>query len=147
MLFRSAAHVAVVPFDVNTVLLDPILRRVALFEPLPMIKSPVVVIGDSALNAADAVVCPVPPLATGRAVPDKETASVPLVVMGDPDTDKNDGTVIATDETVPLEDAFEANSFTVPDAFLKYSFSSVVLRANSPADKFPALGVAEAVVL
>ena len=40
-------------------------RRAALFVPLPIIRSPVVVIGDSALNAADAVVCPVPPLAIG----------------------------------------------------------------------------------
>lgn len=32
--------------------------------PLPIIRSPVVVIGDKALKAADAVVCPVPPLAT-----------------------------------------------------------------------------------
>ena len=34
--------------------------------PLPIIKSPVVVIGDKALNAADAVVWPVPPAAMGR---------------------------------------------------------------------------------
>jgi hypothetical protein len=31
-----------------------------------MIKSPVEVIGDNALNAADAVVWPVPPLAIGK---------------------------------------------------------------------------------
>ena len=31
--------------------------------PVPIIRSPVVVIGDKALNAADAVVCPVPPFA------------------------------------------------------------------------------------
>ena len=43
---------------------------VALFVPLPIIKSPVVVIGDKALNAAAAVVCPVPPLAIGNAVPE-----------------------------------------------------------------------------
>jgi hypothetical protein len=60
-----AAHEAVVPFDVNTYPLRPIASRVALFVPLPRIKSPVVVIGDSALNAADAVVCPVPPFAIG----------------------------------------------------------------------------------
>ena len=44
---------------------------------------------------------PDPPLATGKAVPDKLTASVPLVVIGDPVTDRKDGTVIATDVTVP----------------------------------------------
>ena len=35
---------------------------VALFVPLPTIKSPVVVMGDKALNADPAVVWPVPPL-------------------------------------------------------------------------------------
>ena len=50
------------------------------------------------------MVAPEPPLATGRAVPDKVTANVPLVVMGEPDTDKNVGTVMATDVTVPPKD-------------------------------------------
>ena len=63
----DAAHVAVVPLDVRTYPFVPIARRVALFVPLPMIKSPVVVIGERALNAADAVVWPVPPLAIGTA--------------------------------------------------------------------------------
>ena len=54
-------------------------RRAALFVPLPMIRSPVVVTGDSALNAADAVVCPVPPLPMGN-VP------VTPVVSGSPVT-------------------------------------------------------------
>jgi hypothetical protein len=47
------------------------------FVPVPRIKSPTVVIGDNALNAVDAVVCPVPPLAIGR-VP------VTPVVKGNP---------------------------------------------------------------
>jgi hypothetical protein len=47
---------AVVPLEIKTVLFAPIERRVALFVPFPIIKSPVVVIGDNALNAADAVV-------------------------------------------------------------------------------------------
>jgi hypothetical protein len=64
-------------------------------------RSPKVVTGESALNAADAVVCPVPPFAIGRAVPLKLTAKVPDVVIGEPDTDKNEGTVIATLVTVP----------------------------------------------
>jgi hypothetical protein len=42
---------------------DPIDKRPALFTPVPIIKSPVEVIGESALNAAEAVVCPVPPFA------------------------------------------------------------------------------------
>jgi hypothetical protein len=63
--------------------------------------SPPVVIGESALNAALAVVCPVPPLAIGNAVPERVTARVPEDVIGDPETDKNAGTVIATLVTVP----------------------------------------------
>ena len=61
----EAAHVAVVPLDVSTYPFVPIASRVALLVPLPMIRSPVVVIGDSALNAAEAVAWPVPPLAIG----------------------------------------------------------------------------------
>jgi hypothetical protein len=48
------------------------------------------------------VVTPVPPLSTGRAVPDNVTANVPELVIGDPATDRNVGTVIATDVTDPL---------------------------------------------
>jgi len=44
----------------------PIANRVALLVPFPMIKSPVDVIGDSALKAVEAVVCPVPPFAIGN---------------------------------------------------------------------------------
>jgi hypothetical protein len=47
------------------------------------------------------VVWPVPPLATGSAVPDSEIASVPDVVIGEPVTDRNDGTVAATLVTEP----------------------------------------------
>ena len=43
---------------------------VALLVPFPRIKSPAVVIGDKALNAAAAVVWPVPPLRIGNAVPE-----------------------------------------------------------------------------
>jgi hypothetical protein len=52
--------------------------------------------------AVPALVKPVPPLATGKAVPDNETANVPEVVIGDPVTCKNAGTVIATLVTVPV---------------------------------------------
>ena len=47
------------------------------------------------------VVTPVPPLRTGNAVPDKVIAKVPLVVMGEPATDKKVGTDAATEVTVP----------------------------------------------
>lgn len=59
----GSAQVAVVPFEVNTYVFAPIGNRVALLAPLPIIRSPVLVIGDKALNAAPAVVWPVPPLA------------------------------------------------------------------------------------
>ena len=77
----------------------------------------------------------------------KVIASVPLVVIGDPAIDKNVGTVAATLETVPEDAAFEASNLTVPVLFLKYNFSSSVLSANSPATRFPADGVAAAVVV
>ncbi len=48
------------------------------------------------------VVLPVPPFATGSAVPDSVTANVPELVIGDPLTDKNVGTVNATEVTVPF---------------------------------------------
>jgi hypothetical protein len=105
--------------------------------PLPMSNSPL----------AGVVVRPVPPLATGNAVPDKVIANVPLVVIGDPAMDRNAGTVAATLETVPVEAALDANNLTVPALFLKYSFSSNVFSANSPATKLPEVGTAEAVVL
>ena len=57
---------AVVPFDVSKYPPAPIARRVALFVPLPIIRSPVVVTGDKALNAELADVCPVPPAVIGR---------------------------------------------------------------------------------
>ena len=41
-----------------------------LLVPLPIIRSPVLVMGDKALNAAAAVVWPVPPLRIGKAVPE-----------------------------------------------------------------------------
>ena len=52
---------------------------VALFVPLPIIRSPVVVIGDKALNADPAVVWPVPPLAT---------ATVPVTLAALPPMDR-----------------------------------------------------------
>lgn len=47
------------------------------------------------------VVVPVPPLATGSAIPLKVTARVPDVVTGEPLTDRKVGTVSATELTVP----------------------------------------------
>lgn len=57
-------------------------------------------------------VMPVPPLATGSAVPESEIASVPDVVIGEPEIDRKDGTEAATLVTVPVP-------FTMPFADLK----------------------------
>lgn len=73
----------------------------ALLTPFPIIRSPVLVMGDKALNAAPAVVWPVPPLRIGSAVPEYVIAKVPDEVIGEPVTDRNDGTVAATEVTVP----------------------------------------------
>ena len=62
------------------------------------------------------MVAPVPPFATGKAVPDRVTAKVPLVVIGDPVTDKNDGTVMATLVTVPPADGVA--EMVIPPAVL-----------------------------
>jgi hypothetical protein len=43
-------------------------------------------------------------LAAGSAVPDRVIASVPLDVIGEPETDKKAGTVAATLVTVPVPD-------------------------------------------
>lgn len=40
-------------------------------------------------------------MAIGSAVPERVTASVPDVVIGEPDTDRNAGTDIATEDTEP----------------------------------------------
>jgi hypothetical protein len=69
----------------------------------PWTSKLVEIVGDVA-NTTDpdpvAVVDPVPPFNTGRAVPDNVTAKVPDEVMGDPEIERKDGTVIATDVTV-----------------------------------------------
>jgi hypothetical protein len=52
-----------------------------------------------------AAVAPVPPFAIGNAVPERVTANVPEPVIGLFATDKNEGTVIPTDVTVPLPPA------------------------------------------
>lgn len=85
----------------------------------------------------------IPPL-----VPATVRAKVPLVVIGDPPTEimppVNDW---ATDETVAEDEVLDASSFTTPELFLKYSFSSRVFKASSPATKLPASGAVAAVVL
>ena len=50
-----------------------------------MIRSPVVVTGDSALNAADAVVCPVPPLPMGNVPVTPVVSGSPVALVRMPD--------------------------------------------------------------
>ena len=50
-----------------------------------------------------AVVLPVPPFATGSAVPERVIANVPEVVIGEPDIERNAGTEAATEVTEPPE--------------------------------------------
>ena len=66
---EAAAQVAVVPLEVSTYPFVPMARRVELLVPLPIIRSPVDVTGDRALNPADAVVWPVPPYRIPTATP------------------------------------------------------------------------------
>jgi hypothetical protein len=65
-------------------------------DPVILILVPCTKLGD---------VEPVPPLATGKAVPDNVIARVPVVVIGEPDTLKNAGTDAATLVTVPAPPA------------------------------------------
>ena len=81
--------------------------------------------------ASVAFVAPVPPFKTGKAVPDNETANVPLDVIGEPVTDKNVGTVIATDVTVPPpEDAIVMVPvplvIVIPEPAVNVAFVSVL---------------------
>ena len=94
--------------------------------------SPEVVIGDRALKAAEAVVCPVPPLAIGRAVPLKVTANVPELVIGLPETLRNEGTVIATEVTVP-EVAGGAQEGMPPDTVRTLPVEPIPRRVPAPA--------------
>ena len=56
-----------------------------MFVPVPRIKSPAVVIGLSALNAADAVVCPVPPLVIGSVPVTPVESGNPVQLVNVPD--------------------------------------------------------------
>lgn len=68
-------------------------------------------------------------------------------MIGEPAIDKKAGTDAATEVTEPAAPAVDANNLTVPALFLKYSFSSRVLSASSPATKLVFTGTADAVVL
>ena len=84
-------------------------------------------------------VIPVPPL---------PTAKVPATVTA-PDVAVEGVNPVDPKEIVwtLVVEALDARSFTVPELFLKYSFSSIVLIASSPATRLLASGATDAVVL
>jgi hypothetical protein len=82
---------------------------------------------------------PVPPLA-GANVPATVTAP-DVAVEGVKPVVPN--VIVVTGAVTALL----ARSLTTPELFLKYSFSSKVLSASSPATKFAANGTVDAVVL
>jgi len=130
----AAALVQVVPLEVNT--LPLVLGATKVGADVPFPKMTLLAVRVARL---------VPPLATAS-VP--ANVIVPEVVIGPPEVVKP---VVppdtATLETVAAEPALLASSLTVPALFLKYSFSSTVLSANSPATRLPEVGIAAAVVL
>jgi hypothetical protein len=87
------------------------------------------------------VVTPVPPLATGSALPDNDIANVPLVVIGEPEIDKNDGTVAATLVTVPDAAPLEA-AVTSPLAL-----TVILAFVNAPTLELTVANVPAAVTL
>jgi hypothetical protein len=96
------------PLPVASVPVTPVLSgRPEQLESVPLVGVPrtgVTSVGledRTTLPVPVEVVTPVPPLATGRAVPESVTASVPELVIGVPETDRNAGTVMATEVTVP----------------------------------------------
>ena len=95
--------------------------------------------------APAASVAPVPPFATTN-VP--ASVIVPLVVIGPPEVVRP---VVPPDtftlETVAAAETEDANKKTAPVLSLAYSFLSLMLMANSPFSRFPAVGTALSVTL
>jgi hypothetical protein len=75
-LVAGTSHEGVDPLDVKIRPAAPIANRDAVLTPVPIMRSPMVVVGERALKAELASVCPVPPFA----IP-----SVPMVIANVPD--------------------------------------------------------------
>jgi hypothetical protein len=82
-------------------------------------SGPVVVVPPVITEYAVKLVSPVPPLETGSAEPERVTARVPELVIGEPEIDKNDGTVSATEVTVP--EVAPGGAAHVPSALKKFT--------------------------
>lgn len=90
------------PFDVRTVPFAPIPNRPAVLVPVPRIRSPVLVIGERALNAAEALVWPVPPEPIANVPPSVTAPVVPVDGVRPVVPAENEDTVFAVVASVPL---------------------------------------------
>lgn len=75
-------------------------------------------------------------MSTGRAVPDKLTANVPLDVIGEPVTAKKAGTDMATEVTVPPADGV-AEMVIPPELFVMLTFVPAVKLASAYPEPLP----------
>jgi hypothetical protein len=123
----------------GAVVLTPLVKfdRVLVVLTVWLGQAPVMVTLVPATRAG--VVVPVPPLSTAS-VPARVTApDVPVLGVRP---------VVPPENVVTgVDPALLASNLTVPAAFLKYSFSSVVLIASSPFTKLVLTGTASAVGL
>ena len=106
----------------------------ALFTPLPRIRSPAVVIGDKALNAALAVVWPVPPLRIGSVPVTCVARSTPLSV---PPSVRLPLDVTVPDRLMPLTVPVPETLVTVPtywslEVIVKFGYVPVTLVVPAP---------------
>lgn len=123
------AQEAVVPFDRRYWLKLPMARRVLLLTPLPMIRSPVALTGDSALNAAAFVVWPVPPFAKGN-VP--VTCVVRLTPESVPPSVRLPEVVTVPVRVMPLTVPAPPTAVTVPAGDNAAMLAAVTLKLAAP---------------
>ena len=108
----------------------------ALFTPLPRIRSPVLVTGDKALNAAPAVVWPVPPLRIGSVPVTCVARSTPLSV---PPSVRLPLDVTVPDRLMPLTVPVPETLVTVPtywslDVMVKFGYVPEMLVVPAPVN-------------
>jgi hypothetical protein len=97
----SAAVAAAVLVRVEVVRVVEV-TRATLPDPVEASQDATVPFENKSVLFAPIAVRPVPPFATGSAVPERVIASVPDEVIGEPDMERNAGTDAATDVTVPV---------------------------------------------
>ena len=108
-LFAAKVAAPVPPLPTGSVPVTPVVKgRPVQLVSVPLVgvpKTGVTKVGlvlKTTLPLPVLVVVPVPPLVTGKAVPDKPIAIVPDEVIGTPLTERKAGTVALTEVTVPL---------------------------------------------